>query len=70
MKRVRRIFHPLDFSRASGAAFTVARVPAKGVLGMGVGHVSPKVYADLQASTRAYDQKRAAKAGKACRRAP
>jgi nucleotide-binding universal stress UspA family protein len=72
MSRVRRILHPSDFSRASGAAFARAVAMAKAdraqlllvhVLAppvpiAGEGYVSPKVYQDLEASSRAYGQKR------------
>jgi nucleotide-binding universal stress UspA family protein len=72
MSRLRRILHPSDFSRASGAAFARALVMAKAdraqlllvhVLApsvpiAGEGYISPKVYEDLEASARAYGQKR------------
>ncbi len=71
MSRLRRIFHPSDFSRASGAAFTRAVAMAKAnrarlllvhVLAppvpiAGEGYISSKVYDDLEASARAYGQK-------------
>jgi nucleotide-binding universal stress UspA family protein len=71
MSRLRRILHPSDFSRASGAAFTRALVMAKAdraqlllvhVLApsvpiAGEGYMSPKIYEDLEASARAYGQK-------------
>lgn len=83
MSRLRRILHPSDFSRASGAAFARAvsmaktdhaqlllvHVLAPPVPIAGEGYISPKVYDDLEASARAYGQKRlsalAAKARKA-----
>src|SRR5262245_3440117 len=63
MSRIRRILHPSDFSRASGAAFAKAVELAKAnraelllvhvrspvVLMAGGGYVSPKVYEDLDA---------------------
>jgi len=71
MSRVRRILHPSDFSRASGAAFARAVAMAKAdraqlllvhVLAppvpiAGEGYISPKVYDDLEASARKYGQK-------------
>jgi nucleotide-binding universal stress UspA family protein len=69
MARVRRILHPSDFSKASGAAFAKAVELAKAnraelvvlhVLGPpvpimgGDGYVSPQVYEDLHTSARAY----------------
>ena len=71
MSRVRRILHPSDFSRASGAAFSQAVALAKTnnaellvvhvlapILPMlGDGYVSPKVYEDLVASARGYGKK-------------
>lgn len=72
MSRLRRILHPSDFSRASGAAFARALVMAKAdraqlllvhvlappIPTAGEGYISPKVYEDLEASSRAYGQKR------------
>ena len=72
MSRIRRILHPSDFSRASGAAFTRAVDIAKAnhaellivhVLSpalplVGDGYVSPKVYEDMEAAARAYGKKR------------
>jgi nucleotide-binding universal stress UspA family protein len=72
MSRLRRILHPSDFSRASGAAFTRALAMAKAdhaklllvhvlappVLMAGDGYMSPKIYEDLEASARSYAQKR------------
>ncbi len=71
MSRVRRILYPTDFSRASGAAFARAVAMAKAdraqlllvhVLAppvpiAGEGYISPKIYDDLEASSRAYGQK-------------
>jgi nucleotide-binding universal stress UspA family protein len=70
MSRLRRILHPSDFSRASGAAFARAVAMAKTdhaqlllvhVLSppvpiAGEGYISPKVYDDLEASARKYGQ--------------
>lgn len=72
MSRLRRILHPSDFSSASAAAFARAVAMAKAnraqlllvhVLApsvpiAGEGYMSPKVYEDLEASARAYGQKR------------
>jgi nucleotide-binding universal stress UspA family protein len=71
MSRIRRILHPTDFSRASGAAFTkavdlaktnkaellVVHVLAPAMPMVGDGYVSPQVYEDLAASARAYGKK-------------
>jgi universal stress protein A len=71
MSRIRRILHPTDFSRASGAAFRkaldlaktskaellVVHVLAPTVPMVGDGYVSPEVYEDLAASARAYGKK-------------
>lgn len=71
MSRIRRILHPSDFSRASGAAFAKAVELAKAnraelwvvhvltptVPMVGDGYISPKVYEDLEASARAYCSK-------------
>ena len=69
MARARRILHPSDFSKASGAAFAKAVELAKAnraelvvlhVLGPpvpimgGDGYVSPQVYEDLHTSAQAY----------------
>lgn len=68
MSRIRRILHPSDFSRASGAAFgkavdlaktnnaelLVVHVLAPILPMLGDGYVSPKVYEDLVASARGY----------------
>jgi nucleotide-binding universal stress UspA family protein len=70
MSRIRRIVHPSDFSRASGAAFTRAVDMAKAnraellvvhvltpVMPMvGDGYVSPKVYEEIEATSRAHAQ--------------
>jgi nucleotide-binding universal stress UspA family protein len=70
MSRIRRIVHPSDFSRASGAAFTRALDMAKAnraellvvhvltpVMPMvGDGYVSPKVYEEIEATSRAQAQ--------------
>ncbi|HTY80460.1 MAG TPA: universal stress protein [Candidatus Bathyarchaeia archaeon] len=74
MSRLRRILHPSDFSRASGAAFARATAMAKAERAQlllvhvlappapiaGEGYIPPKVYDDLEASARAYGQKRLA----------
>ena len=71
----RRILHPSDFSKASSAAFAKAIDMAKSSRAQllvvhvmspfvpipGDGYVSPKVYDDLAASTRASAQKQLAK---------
>src|SRR6185369_12572261 len=71
MSRIRRILHPTDFSRASGAAFAkavdlaktskaellVVHVLASTVPMVGDGYVAPEVYEDLVASARAYGKK-------------
>lgn len=71
MSRFRRILHPTDFSRASGAAFARAVALAKAdraellvvhvltpALPMvGDGYVSPKVYEQMEASARAAGKK-------------
>src|SRR5436190_8812727 len=79
-RRVRRILHPSDFSRASSAAFARAVTMAKAgpaqlllvhvlppaVPIAGEGYISPKIYEDLEASARSYAQRRlAALQGKA-----
>ena len=67
----RRILHPSDFSRASGAAFKKAVEIAKSDRGelmlvhvvspvvpmAGDGYVSPKMYEEIAASNRAWAQK-------------
>ena len=74
MIRLRRILHPTDFTRASTAAFkrAVARgkadraqllivhVLSPAVPIAGEGYISPKVYDDIEASSRKYAQKRLA----------
>ena len=71
MSRVRRILHPTDFSRASGAAFARAVRMAKAdraqlllvhVLAppmpiAGEGYLASEVYDDLQTSARRYAEK-------------
>ena len=71
MSRIRRILHPSDFSRASGAAFSkavdlakmnkaellVVHALAPTLPMLGDGYVSPKVYEDLVASARGYGKK-------------
>ena len=71
MSRIRRILHPSDFSRASGAAFAkavdlaatnraelfVVHVLAPVIPMVGDGYVSPKVYQEIEASARAEAQK-------------
>lgn len=71
MRRIRRILHPTDFSRASSAAYKRAVDMAKGnraellvvhVLTPAVpivadGYVSPRVYEDMANATRAYGKK-------------
>lgn len=66
MRRIRRILHPSDFSRASGAAFTKAVEMAKAnrsellvlhvlapVIPMvGDGYVSPGIYEEIEATAR------------------
>jgi nucleotide-binding universal stress UspA family protein len=68
----RRILHPSDFSRASGAAFKKAVEMAKAAhaelmvvhvvspvlpMAAGDGYVSPKMFEEIIASTRAWAQK-------------
>jgi nucleotide-binding universal stress UspA family protein len=71
----RRVLHPSDFSRASGAAFKKAIEMAKAARAellvvhvvnpvvpvTGEGYVSPRMYEDIAASTRAWAQKQLAK---------
>ena len=68
MGRIRRVLHPTDFSRASAAAFNRAVETAKSnraelllvnvitptIPPIGDGYISPKVYAEMEASARAY----------------
>ncbi|MBI3624769.1 MAG: universal stress protein [Candidatus Rokubacteria bacterium] len=75
MKRVRRILHPTDFSRASGAAFlravALAKVKRAELLlvhvllpptpFIGDGYVSPKTYEELEAAARRGAQRQLAK---------
>ena len=70
MSRIRRILHPSDFSRASGAAFTkalemaktnraellVVHVLAPVVPMVGDGYVPPNVYEEIEASARSQAQ--------------
>jgi nucleotide-binding universal stress UspA family protein len=70
MSRIRRILHPSDFSRASGAAFAKAVEMAKTnraellvvhvltpVIPMvGDGYVSPKLYEEIEATARSQAQ--------------
>jgi nucleotide-binding universal stress UspA family protein len=72
MSRIRRILHPSDFSGASNKAFAkavemaksnraellVVHVLAPAVPMVGDGYISPKIYEDLEASARAWGQKR------------
>ena len=71
MGRIRRVLHPTDFSRASTAAFNRAVETAKSnraellllnVITPGYppfpdGYISPTVYAEMEASARAYAKK-------------
>jgi len=71
----RRILHPTDFSTASAAAFAKAVEMAKAGRGElllvhvmnpvipvpGDGYISPKVYDEIAASTKAWGQKQLAK---------
>ena len=75
MKGVRRILHPTDFSRASGAAFLKAVALAKESRAelllvhvllpttpfIGDGYISPKTYEELEASARRGAQREMAK---------
>lgn len=75
MKGVRRILHPTDFSRASGAAFLKAVALAKEGRAelllvhvllpptpfIGGGYISPKTYEELEASARRGAQRELAK---------
>ncbi len=75
MKGVRRILHPTDFSRASGAAFLKAVALAKESRAelllvyvllpptpfIGDGYVSPKTYEELEAAARRSAQRELAK---------
>jgi nucleotide-binding universal stress UspA family protein len=70
MARIRRILHPSDFSRASGAAFARAVEMAKTnraellvvhvltpiIPMVGDGYVSPKVYEEIEATAHAQAQ--------------
>jgi nucleotide-binding universal stress UspA family protein len=71
MSRIHCVLHPTDFSPASAAAFNRAVETAKfnraellivNVItptfpAIGDGYISPKLYAEMQASTRAYARK-------------
>ena len=71
----RRVLHPTDFSTASAAAFAKAIETAKAGRGElllvhvmspvmpvpGDGYISPKVYDEIAASTKAWGQKQLAK---------
>jgi nucleotide-binding universal stress UspA family protein len=71
MGRIRRVLHPTDFSRASATAFNRAVETAKANRAelllvnvitssfppIGDGYISPKVYAEMEASARAYARK-------------
>jgi nucleotide-binding universal stress UspA family protein len=71
MSRIRRVLHPTDFSRASAVAFNRAVETAKAnraelllinvvtasIPPIGDGYISPKVYAEMQASALAYAKK-------------
>ena len=75
MKRIRRILHPTDFSRASGAVFLKAVALAKENRAelllvhvllpptpfIGDGYVSPKTYEELEAAARRGAQRELAK---------
>jgi nucleotide-binding universal stress UspA family protein len=72
MNRFRRILHPTDFSRASGGAFARAIALAKDsraelllvhvmtpyVPVAGEGYMPPRVWEEMEASTRAYATKK------------
>ena len=72
MKRFRRILHPTDFSRASGAAFARAIALARDsraelllvhvmtpyVPIAGEGYMPPRLWEEMEASTRAYATKK------------
>jgi len=72
MKRIRRVLHPTDFSRASkgafdravemaranGAELLLVNVFTPSVPPLGEAYVSPRAYAELEASARAYAKKR------------
>ena len=69
--RIRRVLHPTDFSRASAVAFNRAVETAKAnraelllvhvitpsIPPIGDGYISPKVYAEMEASARAYGKR-------------
>jgi len=72
MKRIRRVLHPTDFSRASkgafdravemaranGAELLLVNVFTPSIPPLGEAYVSPRAYAELEASARAYAKKR------------
>lgn len=72
MTRFRRILHPSDFSRASGAALSraielakanraeliVAHVLTLPIPMVGEGYIPPRIFEEMEASTRAHAQKR------------
>ena len=75
MRKFRRILHPTDFSRASGAAFAEALALARENRAelllvhvllpptpfIGDGYVSPKTYQDLEAASRRWALRRLGK---------
>jgi nucleotide-binding universal stress UspA family protein len=83
MGRIRRILHPTDFSRASTAAYNRALEMAKAnraelllvnvftpsIPPLGEAYVSPKTYAEMEASARAYGKKQLEKLVVKARRA-
>jgi nucleotide-binding universal stress UspA family protein len=83
MKRIRRILHPTDFSRASAPAFTRAvdmgkanraelllvHVFMPGVPPLGQAYVRPSVMADLEGAARAHGKKQLEKLVAKARRA-
>lgn len=83
MKRIRRILHPTDFSKASAVAFNRAVETAKenraelllvnvftpSIPALGQAYVSPKAYADIEESARAYGKRQLEKLVAKARRA-
>jgi nucleotide-binding universal stress UspA family protein len=83
MKRIRRILHPTDFSKASAVAFKRAVETAKenraelllvnvftpSIPALGEAYVSPKAYAEIEASARAYGKRQLEKLVAKARRA-
>lgn len=75
MGQMRRILHPSDFSRASGAAFDravemaeandaellVVHVMSVAMPVVGEGYISPKVYEDIERTAREHAQKQLGK---------